>query len=114
MAGLAATTAAVLGTAPSALARLSSHATEAAGLSAVWAPTLIDIGGLADRTPVSNPDARLGFPARNGGSPLELMHNFSQGGPSVLGSFKQPFPHRWCPKPRPDGFTQALPPSAPP
>ncbi len=114
MAGLAATTAALLGTAPSALAQLSSHATEAAGLSALWAPTLIDFGGLADGTPVSNPDAGLGFPALNGGNALELMHNFSQGGPSVLGSLGQVFPHRRCPKPRPDGFTLALPPSAPP
>ena len=79
-----AATIALLAAAQPARAQLTTHTTEAAWLSAVSAPTLIDFAGLADGTPVTNQHAGLGFSAVNGGNPLAVADNFSQGGPNVL------------------------------
>ena len=79
-----AATIALLAAAQPACAQLTTHTTEAAWLSSVSAPTLIDFDGLADGTPVTNQYAGLGFSAVNGGNPLAVAYNFSQGGPNVL------------------------------
>jgi len=82
---LRATTAAAVFCLPSlGHAALTTHTSEAAWLSAVTAPTLIDFDGLADGTPVTNQYAGLGFAAFNGGNPLAVVYNFSQDGPNVL------------------------------
>ena len=81
---VAATTLVLLAAAQPARAQLTAYNTEAAWLSAVTAPTLIDFDGLADGTPVTNQYPGLSFSAVNGGNPLAVLYNFSQSGPNVL------------------------------
>lgn len=78
------TTIVLLAAAQPARAQLTLYTTEAAWLSAVTAPTLIDFDGLADGTPVTHQYPGLSFSAVDGGNPMAMIYNFSQGGPNVL------------------------------
>ena len=81
---VAATIIVLLAAAQPARAQIIPYTTEAAWLSAVTAPTLIDFDGLVDGTPVTNQYPGLSFSAVNGGNPLAVIYNFSQGGLNVL------------------------------
>lgn len=80
----AVTAAALCGLPGTAQAALSTYTTEAAWLSAVTPPTLIDFDSLADGTAVGNLYPGLSFSAFNGGNPLAAAYGSSFSGSNVL------------------------------